>query len=547
MSDSKLVRGTALLTAATFLSRLIGLIYVIPFTAIVGQLGNTLYGYGFIPYSVMLSMATLGVPMAVSKFVSKYRNIGDHKTGYQLLKYGMLFMFINGLIAFFILYFSAPTISNWIIEDPEALEGYTMEDIIFTIRMVSVALLIVPVMAIVRGYFQGHQSMGPTAVSQVIEQILRIAFILSATIVIYNVMGGELGTAVGFATLGAFVGALGGMGVLLIYWMKRRSMIMKEIKESTVIHSISLKEMYKEVIGYALPISFVGLAIPLFQLIDMFTVSNALTQSGFMSQDEADTFFAIFTQTAHKVVLIPMTLATAFSITLIPTITKSFVTSDQKALQQQITKTFKVILFFTIPAVVGLSILSYSAFGALFKLDDIDMGGMVLRYYAPIALFFSLFSISSAILQGINKQKYAVRALVCGLLVKFSLNYFLLHQFGPLGGVLATYLGFGVAIVITLLAISKYANYQYRLLIKQTRLILLFVGIMGVYVAVVSSYFQRLFPLETWMNTVIVLIAGVSVGGITYILFSVRFGLVRQILGDQYKNRFVKLKKQKEG
>ncbi|WP_332697805.1 putative polysaccharide biosynthesis protein [Halalkalibacter lacteus] len=547
MSDSKLLRGTALLTGATFLSRLLGLLYVIPFTAIVGQAGNAIYGYGFIPYSVMLSLATLGIPMAVSKFVSKYRAAGDYKTGYRLLKSGMLFMFVNGFIAFLILYISAPIISNWVINEPSELEGYTIDDIVFTIRMVSIALLIVPVMAIIRGYFQGHQSMGPTAVSQVIEQIFRIAFILFSTVVIFNIMGGELGTAVGIATLGAFVGALGGMAVLLFYWLKRRSFIMKEVRESTVTHSISLTDMYKEVIGYALPISFVGLAIPFFQLIDMFTVSNALTQSGFMSQDEADTFFAIFTQTAHKVILIPMTLATAFSITLIPTITKSFVTGDQSALQEQITKTFKIILFFTIPAVVGLSALSYPAFGTLFKLDDIDMGGMVLRYYAPIALFFALFSISCAILQGLNKQKYSVLALICGLLVKVSLNYILLYHFGSLGGILATYVGFGVAVVITLSAIGKFANYQYSQLINQTRLILLFVGIMGLYVVVASSYFQQLFPLETWMNTVIVLIVGVSVGGITYLLLSLRFGLVQQILGDRYKNRLIKKNKQIEG
>ncbi|WP_280949510.1 oligosaccharide flippase family protein [Halalkalibacter urbisdiaboli] len=174
MAETKLVRGTMLLTTATFLSRLLGLFFVIPFTAIVGQAGNALYGFGFIPYTVLLSLATLGVPMAVSKFVSKYQALGDYETGYRLLKSGLFFMLINGIIAFSVLFFSAPLVSNWIISDPSELHGNTMEDVVFTIRMVSVALFVVPMMSIMRGYFQGHQSMGPTSVSQVIEQIVRI-------------------------------------------------------------------------------------------------------------------------------------------------------------------------------------------------------------------------------------------------------------------------------------------------------------------------------------------------------------------------------------
>jgi O-antigen/teichoic acid export membrane protein len=134
MAESKLVRGTILLTIATFLSKIIGLVYVIPFTAIVGQAGNALYGFGFIPYTVLLSLATLGIPLAVSKFVSKYQALGDYETGYRLLKSGLLFMLINGVFTFLVLFFSAPMLSNWIINDPSELQGNSMEDVVFTIR-----------------------------------------------------------------------------------------------------------------------------------------------------------------------------------------------------------------------------------------------------------------------------------------------------------------------------------------------------------------------------------------------------------------------------
>jgi len=533
MAESKLVRGTMLLTTATFLSKIIGLVYVIPFTAIVGQAGNALYGFGFIPYTVLLSLATLGVPLAVSKFVSKYQALGDYETGYRLLKSGLLFMLINGVIAFLVLFFSAPMLSNWIINDPSELQGNSMEDVVFTIRMVSVALLIVPMMSIVRGYFQGHQSMGPTAVSQVVEQMIRIAFILSATFVILIIMDGQLGTAVGFATLGAFVGALGGILVLIFYWFKRRNLIMNQIKASKIKHTISTRQMYKELISYAIPLSFVGLAIPFFQLIDLFTVNNALINSGLMEEGESITFFAIFTQTTHKIILIPMALATALSISLIPTITNSFITNDYVKLHSQISKTFQIVLFLTLPSAIGLSTLSYYVFGTFYGLENFEMGGMVLRYYAPVTLLFSLFAVSGAILQGLNKQKFAVIALICGLSVKLSLNYVLLYNIGPLGGVIATYLGFGTAIIINCLAIKKFANYNYRFLDNQTNLILLFTAIMCISTYLITDNLQRFLPTENWMNTFILLVVGVCAGMVIYISLSLHFGLAGKIIGNR--------------
>ena len=129
---------------------------------------------------------------------------------------------------------------------PDAAAGedhFSITDIVFAIRMVSFALIIVPVMAIIRGYFQGFQSMGPTSVSQVLEQIVRISFILAAAFFIMNVGSGNQVLAVGFAVFGAFVGGLGGLAVLLYYWFKRRKGILKSVEASTVHHDIKLKDM----------------------------------------------------------------------------------------------------------------------------------------------------------------------------------------------------------------------------------------------------------------------------------------------------------------
>src|SRR5699024_5382139 len=103
---SKIVRGTLLLTGATFLSKFLGMIYVVPFNSLVGVKGGTLFNTAYIPYSIFLSFSTVGVPLAVSKFVSKYNSLGDYRTGMRMFRAGMVLMFIMGVICFSVMFFS---------------------------------------------------------------------------------------------------------------------------------------------------------------------------------------------------------------------------------------------------------------------------------------------------------------------------------------------------------------------------------------------------------------------------------------------------------
>lgn len=534
MSENKLMRSTFILTAAHYTSNILGLIYIFPFTAIVGQQGIALYSYGYLPYTVILSFATLGVPIAVSKFVSKYNALGDYYTGKRLFKSSLFFMGITGLIAFLILFLLAPVISTWIIRDPSELQGNSLEDITFTIRMVSFALLIVPAMSIIRGYFQGFQSMGPTAVSQVVEQLIRIIFILSLTFIVVGILKKDIGLAVGFATFGAFVGALGALGVLIYFWLKRRNGINELVESSTMNHSLSLKEMFKELIKYALPISFVGLAIPLTQLVDLFTFNNALMSSG-MEQKTAEVSFAALSQTAHKLILIPVSLATALSITLVPTITKSYTNNDRSMLRKQITQTYQIILFLAVPAAAGLSLLAYPAFGTLYGLEDVEIGGHILQFYAPASIFFALFLVTAAILQGMNQQKTAVIGLIVALLIKIALNYGMIYLIGPLGAIITTFLSYFVALIIYIQAIGKHAQYNYKFITKRALLIIIFVSMMSLVVYVVKSVINIWLPLETWNAHVITLFVCIFAGAISYLYISIRSNLAGQILGSRFK------------
>ncbi|WP_345739351.1 polysaccharide biosynthesis protein [Virgibacillus salarius] len=330
---SNIVRGTMLLTGASFLSKFLGMIYVVPFNALVGPSGGTLFAYAYTPYSIFISLSTVGVPLAVSKFVSKYNAVGDYETGMRMFRTAMTMMMVTGIFAFLAMFFSAEWLASGMItsDDPANI---TVSDVAFVIRMVSFALIIIPVMSIVRGFFQGHNSMGPTAISQVMEQIVRIVFLLGGSFIILKILNGSELAAVGFSTFAAFLGAVASCLVLWIYWNKRKSHLYKQIEQQTYSYDIPKKDLFLELFRYAGPFVLVGLAIPLYQLVDQFTFERSMVASG--NKEIWEFTYSVINFYGHKLVIIPITLATGLSLAILPELTKSYTQNNSELLTKQI-------------------------------------------------------------------------------------------------------------------------------------------------------------------------------------------------------------------
>lgn len=541
MSNSQFLRGTFILTAATFISKFLGMIYVFPFYALIGEEGAALYTYAYLPYSVLISVATMGVPLAVSKFVSKYNTLEDYETGREMFKSGLLLMAMTGVIACIMLFWLAPLLSPLILGDNGV--GNTTGDVTYVIRMVSIALIIVPVMSLIRGFFQGYHHMEPTAISQVIEQIIRIIFILLGSFVVLKILDGDIKTAVGLSTFAAFVGAIGGLVVLGWFWTKKRDHLNALLLKSKRKVKLSKKEMYKELLTYAGPFVFVGLAIPLYQLIDQFTFNRAMTSVG--KGAIAEVAFSTLNFSSHKLVMIPVSLATAFALSLIPTITKSFTDQNYSLLNKQIVQTLQVILLLTLPAVIGLSILSYPAYATFFDVESAEkIGGFILKWYAPVALFFALFTVTSAILQGMNLQRFAVISLFSGLMLKLFLNVFLIKLFEASGSIAATYIGFICSVCINLYIIKKHANLSLTLLYKRSLLIIIFVFLMSIIVLLIKSAMSLGLSYEDGrFQAITILVVSVAGGASFYLWLTYRTNLAGKVLGDKFSISRRKLKK----
>jgi O-antigen/teichoic acid export membrane protein len=532
---SKLLKGTLILTGATFLSKFLGLIFIIPFANMVHPQGVALYGYAYTPYTILLSIATMGVPLAVSKFVSKYNALGDYATGRRLLRTGLLFMSLTGIIAFLILFFAAESIAGAIVNEGTT-DGNSIADVTLVIKMVSTALLIVPIMSLLRGFFQGYQSMGPTGLSQVIEQVLRIGFILLGSYIVLQIWPEKITTAVAFATFAAFIGAIGGLAVLIWYWKSRKPHLDEQLEQSTVDLNLPLVPMYKELITYAVPFVAVGLAIPLYQLVDQFTINRALMSGLDYTQGQAEEFYAVLTQNTHKIIMIPVSLATGFALTLIPVITEAFTKRNFETVNKHITQTFQVILFLTVPAAIGLAVLAFPAFKTLFPTYDLVSGGPILQWYAPTAILFALFTVTAAMLQGINQQKFAVFSLLGGVGIKLGLNYFLIAEFGIYGSIIATNLGYLFSVSLNGYIIKKHTHYNYTFILKRALLIAIFTVIMVLIVQGVKIGMDFIVPgYKHYWKALAVLFVGVLAGAGVYLWLGIRSNLANQVFGNRLK------------
>ncbi len=523
-----------LLTGASFLSKLLGMLYVIPFNALVGERGGALFQFAYIPYSIFISISTIGVPLAVSKFVSKYNSVGDYETGMRMFKTGMTMMAVTGLLSFLALFFSAELLANQMITSKEP-EGITVQDVTFVIRMVSVALIVIPAMSIVRGFFQGNNSMGPTAVSQVVEQIVRIVVLLGGAFVILNFLNGSITTAVGFATFAAFIGALASCVVLYIYWRKRKSHFTKQMEQQKFTYDVPTKDLLAELFRYAGPFVLVGLAIPLYQLVDSFTFERAMVASG--RKDIWEFSFAVISNYGHKLVIIPITLATGLSLAIIPAMTKSFTQKNTELLTRQINQTLQIVIVIVIPAVIGLSLLSGEAYGSLFgAMGQVDVSGSLLGLYAPVALFFALYSVTSAILQSVNQQNYAVISLLVGLLVKVLFNIQLIHMFGAKGSIYGTALAAIIAVALNIYRINTSIDFSFKQTFKRTLLVLIFVIFMAITIWLTKLIAGPFIPYEeTRAGATIMLALGVLTGGTVYMWFAYHSTLLERVLGNRVR------------
>ena len=461
---SKLMKGTFILTMASLLSKVLGFLYIIPFFAIVGEKGIILFEYAFKPYMILMSLATLGIPLAISKKIASFHDEKDTKKENELMVVALWFSILAGVLAFFVLFLSSPYLADFVISDSDGT-GNNKTDVVSAIQMVSFALLIVPAMAVGRGYFQGKENMVPTAASQVVEQFTRIAFLLGSAYVVMSVSN-KMPFAVSVASFSGFLGAVMGVVVLLFFFKKE--------PRNAVPAPSSLKpnwSLLPDLIRTAFPFILIALALPLFQLLDTYTLNGLLTSKG-VTQAEAETTNALLSLN-QKIVFLPTVLATSLGLSLIPLLSKMIATKQIENVANEFKKAYALLFFYITPFVLILMFLPTESFTVLFGPSHAVEGAELMKWYAPTGLLFSFYMVSASITQGLGHQRFAILSLTAGVAVKVFTQHFWVSSYDGIGAIIGTDVAIFVSLALNLLAISYYTNYRAAALFKECTPILI--------------------------------------------------------------------------
>lgn len=534
MKKNEFIEGALIATIAIIVSKILGVLYVIPFYNIIGENGGSLYGYAYNIYNFFLIISSAGIPLAISKITSEYNTLGKMKEKTYMFNYSKKLIRIFSIISFCICFFGANIIANAIVGDLTG--GNTVSDVAFVIRCVSFAILVVPILSISRGYLQGHHYITVPSFGQVIEQFVRVLVIIIGSYLALKVFHLSIAQAVGIAVFGACAGALVSYAYLLIKTNQAKDELFTSYEE---VSKEEKKRIFKKLIGYCIPFIVINVANSIYNTVDMILVIKGLNWIGYPAQD-IETISSVFTTWGSKLVSVVTAIATGLVISLIPTIVESYTKNDMKEVNQQFNKTLQVLLYVILPLSIFLSIFSKQVWAIFY--GESFYGPLIFKYTILLAILDSAYIMICSALQGLSKTKLIYISCATGLITKTILDIPLILLFNKLGiypfygAILATTIGYLLSLAIPLYTLKRKYNFNYKETIKSIPKLIITIVIL-----VIICITIREFIFTHITGKLKELIALAITGILSLILYYIlNKDLLNKLIGDKLLNKFKK-------
>ena len=449
MAKKSFFKGAVILGIAGIIVKVFGAFFRIPLANIIGDTGMGYYQTAYPVYVLLLTLSTAGIPTAIARLVSERTTEGNHKEAYRIFTVSFRLLLAMGIVTSLLLFLGAPYIVQYMKGEPEA---------IYSMRSIAPALLFVPIMAAFRGYFQGQQDMTPTASSQVIEQAFRVVFGLSMAVIL-------LPAGLKFAAAGASAGAAAGgffglIGIFAIY-MRRRSVIRENCRNSPDGESEAAKSILWKIVVIAVPVTIGAAIMPFMTNIDLAIVVRRLVQSGYSSA-EANSLYGQLSGFATPLINLPQVLTQAIAMSLVPAVASAFSAKDQEFLRYNTAFGIRTAMIIGMPCSVGLMVLSKPIMLLLYPAQQASAVNAAesLFILAFGAIFLSLVQTLTGILQGVKRQLIPVINLAIGAGIKVIITYVLtgipsVNVKGAAAGTAAAYI---TAALLNYRAVRKYTG-----------------------------------------------------------------------------------------
>ena len=505
-STGFLVQGS-ILAMASIISRIIGLLYRIPLIGIIGDVGMDYYATAFEIYNNLLIISSYSLPLAVSKLVAADMSRGRKKNAVRIFRGALAFATVTGGIAALILFFGAEAFT----------EAMKTPFSIFAVRVLIPTLIIVAVLGVLRGFFQGLGSMMPTAISQVLEQIANAIVSIWAAYVLYQ-YGSKVGAILGnqenyAAAYGAAGGTLGtGIGALtaLLFSCFVLFAYMYAYKRQTRREGLTKVDSYKHIfhtlICTIIPVLLSTTIYNCNTLVDMAVFKNIANAQGY-SALEISTWNGVYTGRYKTLINVPISIASALAASSVPALTAAYTKKNLDEVRTQINSAIRFIMLISIPCAVGMGVLAEPILKLVHLSDESGMAAIMLMYGAASIVFFSLSTLSNGLLQGIDRMKEPVKNAAIALVLHVIVLVILMLAFKlNIYAVIFANAAFGLIMsVLNALSIRRYVGYKQEI-VKTFLIPGLSAGIMGVVVWVVYKgliYLLRINAIATVLSIIV--------------------------------------------
>lgn len=521
-AKSKMLSGSAWMTVGSITSRILGAVYVIPWVTWFGAYSNqanALFAQGYNIYNIFLTIATAGLPSAISKMVAHYNGLNEYGVSRRLYISSMYVALAMGVVCATIMMFAAPGLSNG------------DANVVPVIRSLAWAVLIIPALAMSRGFLQGYNWMAPSAISQFVEQVFRVIYMLIATYLIMKIQKESWVSAVTQSTFAAFIGALGAIAVLSWAWMSHRREMHDLVSQGKSNLEVSTFELIVRMVYQSIPFVIIESGVAVFLLIDQFTFPHMLAHVGHFTHYQETVLYALFAFNANKLFTIIISLASAMAATVIPLLATARAQNDHLGMRRQIENVLLLFYFVMIPASLGLAAVAQQVYTVFYKYDQ--AGVVVLEFAAFVSIPMGLYTVAAAMMQGISENRRMMKFLGIGVILKLLIQYPCIMFAEGLGPLLATCISMFVIDYMILHSFNMEFNLHFYEMSKPTNQILCFSLIMFAVTKLVMVILGQFVSPYGRFAAFFMAIIGIAIGAGVFAFLALKFRLADEIIGPR--------------
>ncbi len=444
-----IIGGMTVLGLAGVICKLVGVLYSIPLTWMIGTNGLGVYQAVFPAYNLLLTISSAGLPVAVSRLVARSLAKDDPRSAKNVFKTALLLLLVVGSVATIFMLAGSGALAA-ASDQPASRIGF---------QVIAPCVVIVCVLSAFRGFMQGQQDMVPTAISQLIEQVGKVFLALPMAY-----WGSKIGVEYGAA--GALLGTTIVEGVALLYmvilYFRRRSSFGKLPQLSSEAPEAP-SSIAKQLMTISIPITIGACIVPFSQYIDSIMTVGRLITAG-IPAESAGSVYGLFSGTVIRIINIPTALALAVSMSLVPAISSAKAVNDDKGVVRQTDLGMRFAFLIGLPCSVGMSVLAEPLMRFFYQGSIVEeqliLGGELLAMSAMTIILFTVVQATTSVLQGLGKQRIPMYTLLAGVICKIILNYVLIAipEIHIHGAPIASLVCYTVSMVPNLYYMLKYTR-----------------------------------------------------------------------------------------